>query len=314
MKDPKLSFIFKTVVVVAVLFVGAALVRFFFGGGQNLTPSVKQESILALKLDGILMEKDKFLEYLRTYSKEENIKGILIRLDSPGGSVALSQEIYLEFKHIREDLKKPVVVSAGSIMASGALYVSAAASNVIVHSGTLVGSIGVIIPLLNLQGVYDWAKIEVDSIKTGEFKDSPANYRPMTANERVLFQDLTEDLLNQFKRDLIEGRNIEPEVLEPYTDARIFTGETAVSAGFADSIGTYSDAMNIIGELTRLGPNPKLFTPQPSYLELFSSRLSDSKSNFMQGLSLTNLFRISPNWLMLLRAQPLYIFPPAIGM
>lgn len=310
MSSNKKSFLFKVIVIGAVLFVCIGLMRVLFSGRSKM-PRTNKASILALKLKGVLLEKDKFLEHLRVYSKDDNIKGILIRLDSPGGSVALSQEIYLEFKNIREELKKPVVVSAGSIMASGALYAAAGASSIVVNSGTLVGSIGVIIPLVNLQGLYEWAKVERYSIKTGEFKDSTSSYRPMTANERVLFQELTNDLLNQFKRHIMEGRNISPEELEPFTDARIFTGETAVSAGFADSIGTYTDAISIVGELSGLGKDPHLFTPQPGYFELFSSRLSRSVN---KGFSISQLFQLSPDWLAFLRAQPLYIFPPAIGM
>ncbi len=306
----KKSFVFKLVIIGVVLFFCIGLARLFFSDGRKVFRAGKA-SILALKLKGVLIEKDKFLEHLRVYSKDDNIKGILIRLDSPGGSVALSQEIYLEFKNIRERFKKPVVISAGSIMASGALYVAAGASSVVVNSGTLVGSIGVIIPLVNLQGLYDWAKVERYSIKTGEFKDSASSYRPMTVNERVLFQELTNDLLNQFKRHIMEGRNISPEDLEPYTDARIFTGETAVSVGFADSIGTYSDAIALVGELSGLGEDPHLFTPQPGYFELFSDRLSQSAN---KGFSFSQLFQLSPDWLAVLRAQPLYIFPPAIGM
>ncbi len=314
-QNNKKSFLFKLMVVVGVLFACIGLVRFFFNSKSRNLPRAGQESILALKLQGILLEKDKFLEHLRVYSKDEKIKGILIRLDSPGGSVALSQEIYLELKSIRDKLKKPVVISVGAMMASGALYLAAGASKIIVNSGTLVGSIGVIIPLINMEGLYDWAKVEMYSIKTGEFKDIGSPYRSITSNERVLFQDLTNDLLNQFKRHLIEGRgsHLTPEDLEPYTDARVFTGDTAISAGFADSIGTYSDAIVLVGEMSGLGKDPHLFTPQPNYLELLSNRLGGSLENIKSGLSLNKLFEFSSQRIFL-SAQPLYVFPPALGM
>ncbi len=309
----KKSFLFKAIIILGVLFL--------FIGIANLIPSLSTSrvtgkgsgSILALKLKGVLLDKDKFLEHLRDYSKIKSIKGILIRLDSPGGSVALSQEIYMEFKRIREQLKKPVVVSVGSIMASGALYAAAAADFIVVQSGTLVGSIGVIVPLMNMERLYDWAKLEPYSIKTGEFKDIGSPYRPMTSNERVLFQDLTNNLLEQFKKHLKEGRNMSEEDLEPYTDARVFTGETAVSVGFADKIGTYSDAIEEIGRLTSLGKQPHLFTPQPKYWDqILSGRFGDSVSSL--ALYFKRLMNFSPLGSLLLQAQPLYIFPPAIGI
>ena len=316
MKKKKMSTFVKILIVLAVIFIFGSIVKFFKGGrGENLS-RVSQDAILVLELKGILIDKPKFLKNLRQYSQMPKIRGVLIRLDSPGGSVALSQEIYQEFKRIREDLKKPVVVSTGSTMASGALYAAVAASNILVQSGTLVGSIGVIFPLVNMERLYEWAKIEPYSIKTGEFKDSGARFRPMTARERILFQDLVNELLAQFKSAIIEGRKMNPEDLEPYLDGRVFTGETAVSAGFADAIGTFSDAIEVIGELSGLGIKPKLFTPQPSYLELFSQSLGSEV--LKSKTSMSHFFKETQAILFALQfyssARPMFIFPPAIGM
>ena len=254
-----MSIFIKIIIVLAVIFVFGSVVNFFKGGGEGDNISrVNQEAVLVLELKGVLIDKPKFLKHLRQYSQMPKIRGVLIRLDSPGGSVALSQEIYQEFKRIREHFKKPVVISVGSTMASGALYAAVAASHILVQSGTLVGSIGVIFPLVNMERLYEWAKIEPYSIKTGEFKDSGTRFRPMTAKERVLFQDLVNELLGQFQSAIIEGRKMRPEDLEPYMDARVFTGETAVSAGFADAIGTFSDAIEVIGELIWFGNKTKI--------------------------------------------------------
>ena len=315
MKKKKMSIFIKIIIVLAVIFVFGSVVNFFKGGGgdgDNIS-RVNQEAVLVLELKGVLIDKPKFLKHLRQYSQMPKIRGVLIRLDSPGGSVALSQEIYQEFKRIR--LKKPVVVSVGSTMASGALYAAVAASHILVQSGTLVGSIGVIFPLVNMERLYEWAKIEPYSIKTGEFKDSGTRFRPMTAKERVLFQDLVNELLAQFQSAIIEGRKMRPEELDPYMDARVFTGETAVSAGFADSIGTFSDAIEVIGELSGLGIKPKLFTPQPSYLELLSQGFGSALKN---KTSISSFLKETQAILSALQfyssARPMYIFPPAIGM
>ena len=312
MKKKKMSWFLKGVIIVVVLLFFGGIARFM--KKDDGVPKASQESILALNLKGVLVDKQKFLKELRDYSQDEKIKGVLIRMDSPGGSVAVSQEIYHEFKRIREILKKPVVISVGSMMASGALYAAAGASSVLVNSGTLVGSIGVILPKMNMKRLYEWAKIEPYNIKTGEFKDAGASFRSMTAKERVLFQDLANELLDQFKAAIVEGRKMRHEDLEPYTDARVFTGEVAVSVGFADSIGTYSDAIELIGEMSGLGKKPKLFTPQPSYFDIFSSRIGGS----LRGeVNLTSFLEKRKGLLSLFEfynGQPLYIFPSAIGM
>ena len=313
MEKKKISIFVKIVVVIAVLLFVSGIVSILKPG--NSKSNANQNSILALDLKGILIEKHKFITDLRKHSQDEKIKGILIRLDSPGGSVALSEELYKEFKRIREVLQKPVVISVGSTMASGALYAAVGASSIIVNSGTLVGSIGVIWPLMNMERLYEWAKLEPYSLKTGEFKDSGTKFRPMTSKERVLFQDLLNELLDQFKSAIIEGRKMRAEDLAAYADGRVFTGDVAVSLGFADSIGTYSDAIEHIGEITGLGKEPKLFTPQPNYLELLSHRLG---STFNGELKLSSFIEKKTALISILGIQssaiPMYIFPPAIGL
>lgn len=313
MKKKKMSLFVKVICIVAVLLLFSGIAHLLKKEGA--IPKAGRDSVLALNLKGLLVDKHKFFKELREYSQDEKIKGVLIRMDSPGGSVAVSQEIYQEFKRIRETLKKPVVISVGSIMASGALYAAAGASAVLVNSGTLVGSIGVIFPKMNMERLYEWARIEPYNIKTGEFKDAGASFRSMTSRERVLFQDLVNELLDQFKSAIVEGRKMRHEDLEPYTDARVFTGEAAVSAGFADSIGTYSDAIELVGEMSGLGKKPKLFTPQPSYFDLFSSQFN---STLKKKVQLSSFLEEKRALLSLLGfytgAQPLYILPSAIGM
>ena len=319
MSQKKIPFYIKLLLVFLVLFAGISILS-FFGGGDS-PPQAKQESVLALDLKGALIGKSQFLKHLRDYVKSDKIKGVLIRLDSPGGSVAISQEIYSEFRRIKEELKKPVVVSAGAMMASGALYASSGASSVLVNPGTVAGSIGVVVPMVNMEQLYHWAKVEPYSIKTGEFKELGAGYRAMTPRERALFQDLVDELLEQFKKAIVDGRKMSPGELEPYTDARIFSGDTAVSAGFADSIGTYSSAVALIGRLTGLGKDVKLFKPKRGYFDFFNKNI-DGQSVFnlnWKGNSageLENLFYLSRIFFnnSFFNAQPMYIFPSAVGM
>ena len=309
------------------------LVRCMFSWESGRPP---KGSILALEVKGFIGDKSDFLMDLRKYAGYDEVLGVLVRMDSPGGYVSSSQELYSEFRYIKESLQKPVVVSAGNMLASGALYAASGASKVLVNRGTLVGSIGVVIKLYNLERLYDLVKVTPYSIKTGEFKDLGSMHRAMSARERDLLQDLLDETLDQFKSAVIEGRELEVESIDPYLDARIFSGETAVNVGFADSIGTLTEAVSQIGTLTGLGEDPTLFTPKEPvwdrllgpieegrgvsmlrqkqgwgshFLSILFSVFGEDK-NILPADNASQLF--SP--LHFPKVQPLYIFPPAIGM
>lgn len=225
--------------------------------------SLTESSILLMKLEGVILDPTDFLEDLRKYAKEDDIKGVLVVVNSPGGVVGPSQELYQELKRVREELKKPVVVSASSIAASGAYYMAVAADQIFTNPGTLMGSIGVIMEFANLERLYDWAKIERYVVKTGVYKDSGAEYRPMREDEKQLFQSMADEVLTQFVRAIAEGRKMREDEVRPLADGRVFTGETAVKLNLADKIGTYEDARRAIGQLAGLGQDPEMFEPPP---------------------------------------------------
>jgi protease IV len=236
-------------------------------------------AILSLKLEGIILDPSEFIEDLREYAKDDDIKGVIIRMDSPGGVVGPSQEIYTEIKRVRDVLKKPVVVSCGSLTASGAFYAAVAANQIYTNPGTLMGSMGVIMEFANLEKLYDWAKVQRYVIKTGPYKDSGAEYRPMRDDERALFQSMAEEILMQFKTAVAEGRKLPIEKVTQYADGRVFTGATAVKLGFADKEGTFADAVKAVGALAGLGEEPELYEPapkRPSIAELFEELQSRS--------------------------------------
>ncbi len=222
---------------------------------------VSKSSILNLELEGVIMDGKSVLEPIRDYAAEENIKGVLLQLNSPGGVVGPSQEIYAELMRIKNELKKPVVVVSSSMAASGGYYIASAGSKVVTNPGTLMGSIGVIMQFADLSELYSWAKIKPQSITSGALKDAGSESRPMTEEERVYFKEMIDEVQSQFIRDILANRKIAEHIVEKYTDGRIFTGETAVELGFADQIGTYSDAKKMIGEMTGLGDDPEMFTP-----------------------------------------------------
>ncbi|MGE0762766.1 MAG: signal peptide peptidase SppA [Bdellovibrionales bacterium] len=296
---------------VGILVVGGCLLGIgsMFAVVQPTELRIKKNSILFLKLDGVIMDGEKFLEKLRRYRKEDSIKGVLVQINSPGGAVGPSQEIYAELKRTREEFKKPVVVSCLSVAASGAYYAAAAADKFITTPGCMVGSIGVIMEFANLEKLFDWAKVSRYSIKTGKFKDTGAEYRGMTEEERQLMQGLVNDVLVQFKSDIVNGRKMKPEVVDYYADGRVFTGAMAVKYGFADQTGTLDDAKKVVGEMVGLGAHPELFKPRSwsrdDWRMFFEEEESSSKM----------LHRLMDGAVGLqMRGQPLLIWPGALGI
>lgn len=289
----------------AIVVIGFVISLIFGGIFSSIIGSkerIKGNAILRLELDGVIMDGKKFLKDLRKYRENSEVKGILVHVNSPGGVVGPSQEIYAELKKTREIYQKPVVVSGSGLMASGAFYAAMAADKIVTNPGTLMGSIGVIMEFANLEKLYDWAKIKRFVIKTGDYKDTGAEYRPMREDERKLLQKLMDDVLAQFKKAISEGRNMPIEKVSQYADGRIFTGEQGVEWGFADQVGTMSDALDLIGEMTGLGKNPKVFDPPKEYenfLDYLTAHQSESKTE-------VQAMKVMVNQLKTL-GQPLYL-------
>lgn len=236
-------------------------------------------SILKLEINGVIIDGKKILKPLLKYRDEDFIKAVVVEVNSPGGVVGPSQEIYEELKRVREDSKKPIVVVSNGLMASGAYYSAVAADKIMVLPGTLVGSIGVIMQFTNLQKLYEWAKISRYSITTGKFKDSGAEYRAMRDDERQLFQDMMNDVWKQFIDAVATGRNLAPEVVKQYADGRVMTGQQAKDLGFVDVIGTVADAYDLAGQLAGLDPEEyEIFEPPkhgPHWWDLLSQGEED---------------------------------------
>jgi protease-4 len=256
---------FGTVFIVLIVIMVIAVASAISGLVGLVNPEsvhLSKASILHLELDGVIIDGKEVLEFIREYSRDEEIKGVLLEINSPGGVVGPSQEIYAELKRIREELKKPVVVTCGSLAASGAYYAAVAADKIYVNPGSMLGSIGVIMEFPYLEKLYEWAKVDFYTIKTGAFKDSGSPGRVMTEDERALFQELLKEVYVQFKTAVMEGRKLDRDVVDKYADGRVFNGATAVKLGFADHIGTFEDARREVGEMAGLGKNPDLFKPR----------------------------------------------------
>ena len=272
---------------------------------QKQEKTIKQQSVLLLKIEGLITGEisSAFMEDVRKYAGKDRIKGVLIRVNSPGGTVGASQEINSTVLEIQKFYKKPVYVSGGDLVASGAVYSIISADKIFVSPGTLFGSIGVLMQFHNVEELIRWAKVDIYNLKAGEFKDSGSPYRAMTLRERELFEQLMDDTLEQFKLSIAKGRKMESKEVEEFADGRIFSGADALEYGLVDSLGTFNQAIRAIGEKTGLSSNPHLFdprakTPYEKFFDAFSAK----------GFSVSRLFSLL-NQVEKLSGQALYILP-----
>lgn len=253
----KKSFLAKVVIVAVVFLVLGMLLKkggsYFSGSDEDVKIDVSKNSILHMELSGVIMNGKRFIKNLNKYKKDKHIKAIVININSPGGSVGPSQEIFAEIRRAKEETKKPIICVTTGIMASGAYYSAVACDKIVVAPGALVGSIGVIMEFANLEKLYDWAKISRYTITSGKYKDSGAEFRPMRDDEKELFQSMITEVYQQFRTTVKEARKLDDKVMDSYADGRVFTGTTAVKMGFADQEGMFEDAVKLAAAEAKLG-------------------------------------------------------------
>src|SRR5215468_8350486 len=199
----------------------AAIVLTF--SGEEGTEFAFSDRIQVVDVDGELVASRPILDQLKRYEDSNSVKAILLNIDSPGGGVAASQEIYTEIKRLREKKDKVVVAYLSSTGASGAYYISCAANKIVANPGTIVGSIGVIAEWVSYADLLEWAKLKNIVFKTGEFKDTGSPSRPITENERKYFQGLIDDMYVQFVEAVAAGRKLDLQEVRAMADGRVFT-------------------------------------------------------------------------------------------
>ncbi|GAB4438191.1 MAG: signal peptide peptidase SppA [bacterium] len=240
-----------------------------------------------VEITGIIKGSDEILKQLSEFNNDKNVKAIILRIDSPGGAVGPSQEIYSEVMKIRK--KKPVVASIGTLGASGGYYIAAGANKIVANPGTITGSIGVIIQFYNFYQLLNRFGIKGNTVKSGEFKDTGSPLREMTKDERAYIQSVIDDVHNQFVEAVANGRNLKKESIIPVADGRIITGKMAKELKLVDEIGNFNDAVNLAKKLAGLEGEPKLVYAKKkrnSLLDLISGfSENDSKSKILMLLS-----------------------------
>ncbi len=253
------------VVVVLLLFALSMVASLFWknhrqasNGRAKLTLSSAKVGVVEIK--GMILDVKETLEQIKNFRDDSSIRAILVRIESPGGGVGPSQEIYQEIRQTIE--KKPVVASMGGIAASGGYYVASAANYIVANPGTLTGSIGVIIRFSNFSGLFDKLGYEMITLKSGQFKDIGNPSRKMTPEEAAMTQTLIDEVHQQFIQDVVKGRNLPEEQVRPIADGRVLTGALAKQLGLIDELGNFRNAVKAAARLGNIHEEPELVYPE----------------------------------------------------
>ena len=242
----------------------------------DFEPSVDNIGVIEIK--GTIMDSKDIIKAIDEFNNRTDIKSIILRLDTPGGAVSPSQEIYEKVKSISVQNKKPIVASISSVAASGGYYIAIGADEIIANPGSITGSIGVIINFPIAKELVDKVGLKFNTVKSGKMKDAGSPYRNPTDDENVFFQEIVNDLHSQFVKEVSIQRNIDIDKLSSITDGRIFTGKQAYELGLIDSIGTFEDALNISKNLANISGETNLIYPKVDRGNLLKILLEETKS------------------------------------
>lgn len=221
------------------------------------------EKVALVRIEGPIIDSKNTIEEIKDYTKDSSVKALVLRVDSPGGAVAPSQEIYEEVRKAAG--KKPVVVSMGSIAASGGYYISSPATKIFANPGTLTGSIGVIMEIPNIEGLMNKVGIKTDVIKSGRHKDIASVFRGRSKEEREILQAVLDDVHEQFITAVAEGRKMIPDDVKKIADGRVFTGRQAQKIGLVDEIGNLEDAIKAASKLAGIKGEPQVVAKKEKF-------------------------------------------------
>ena len=230
--------------------------------------------VAVVEIEGIIVDGTAAVRELREHADNPAIKAVVLRVNSPGGVVAPTQEIFAAIQRARK-AGKPVVATLGAVAASGGYYVAAAADRIYANPGTLTGSIGVVMQMANLEGLLKKVGVEYVVVKAGAYKDVGNFARTMSPEERKMLQALLDDVYSQFVDAVAEGRGLERKEVLAFAEGRIYSGQQALALKMVDEMGGFEDAVEAAGKLANIQGRPKLVYPRKkfSFKDLLESRL-----------------------------------------
>jgi protease-4 len=216
------------------------------------------DKIGVVDIQGVLLDPDAVVQQIKKFNKDDSIKAIILHVNSPGGGVAASEEMYREVKRIHDQKKKPIVASIETVGASGAYYVSSATDKIYADGGSVVGSIGVISEWVNYGDLMRWAKLKPEILKVGEFKDTGDPTRELTPAERAYLQGLIDNMYGQFVQAVSEGRHANVSDIKAIADGRVWTGQQALGLKLIDKIGDFQTAVDETAKSVGIHGEPTL--------------------------------------------------------
>ncbi|MDY0132825.1 MAG: signal peptide peptidase SppA [Desulforegulaceae bacterium] len=260
----------------------ASIIISLISGASKLTSKkTGKHNIGVIEISGIIFESESVLKNLKNFRERKDIEAVLLRINSPGGGVAPSQEIYESVKRLSE--KKKVIASLGSVAASGGYYIASAADKIITNPGTITGSIGVIMEYTNIQEVLDKIGISPVVIKSGKFKDTGSPTRSLREEEKEFLQNFIDKIHLKFVEDVALGRNMDKEKLMKYADGRIISGADAVLYGLADMTGNFESALDYTAKEAGIKNNDyNLVYPPKAKFSFLKEILNESISRFTE--------------------------------
>jgi len=262
------------------LFVAAVftLVYLSFGGRDEESFSAFGSKIAVVDLNGVIFSPKQIVPQLKKFADDDSVKAIIIHVNSPGGGVAASEEIYREVKRIRDEKKKRIVASIETVGASGAYYVASATNKIYADKGSVVGSIGVIAEWVNYGELLRWAKLNAITLKAGEFKDTGSPTREMTPAEREYLQGLIDNMHTQFIQAVVDGRHAKEADIRAIANGKVWTGEQANGMKLVDEIADFEGAVKDTARAVNISGEPTLVYPpkdRRSGLDLLFGDVSD---------------------------------------
>src|ERR1700720_1331338 len=244
-------------------------------GGTDTGITSFGDRIGVVDLEGVILSPHPVVGQLKKFGDDSSIKAIIVHINSPGGGVAASEEIYREVKRIRDEKKKRIVASIETVGASGAYYVASASNKIYADQGSIVGSIGVIAQWVNYGELLKWAKLKDIVLKTGEFKDTGNPTRDLTPAEQAYMQSLIDNMFGQFVRAVADGRGMKFEDVKSIANGKVWTGEQALSMKLIDNVGDFEAVVADTAKSVGISGEPTLVHPEKDRRTLLDLMLGD---------------------------------------
>jgi protease IV len=278
----------KSCLIITGLLVLLVMISLFITLFQKNIPL--RSKVALIRIEGPIIDSQDAIDEIKEHMEDNSIKAIILRVDSPGGAVAPSQEIYEEVK--KAVAQKPVVVSMGSVAASGGYYIASPATKIIANPGTLTGSIGVIMELPNVEGLMNKIGIKTEVIKSGKHKDIASAFRAMGKEEREILQGVMDNVHEQFMKAVSEGRKIKMDEVRKIADGRIFTGEQAKTLGLVDELGTLEDATKTAATLAGIKGEPEIVSKKEKFsiFDILRNKFPKEMSDIFPTVKIKYLF------------------------